>query len=80
MKGPAVRVYVDGQGVDVHADATALDAVRVADPALAALIAAGERALTDSRGVLIASDTRVHGGAIYRVVSSRARPADGAAS
>jgi hypothetical protein len=36
-------------------------------------VLAGERALTDSRGLAAAPDTPVHGGAIFRVVSGRAR-------
>jgi hypothetical protein len=69
-----VRVYVNGRGVDVPGDGTALDAVRVFDAATADLLAAGERALTDSRGLPLAADTSVHAGAIYRVVSARRRP------
>lgn len=80
MTGPMVRVYVDGKGVDVDADGTALDAVRLADAETGLQVASGARALADSRGILIASDTRVHGGAIYRVVSARVRRDEGAES
>lgn len=72
-----VRVYVNGRGVDVPAGASALDALRVADPAAAEQVAGGARALADSRGLPAAPDAPVHGGAIFRVVSARAaRPAD----
>lgn len=66
-----VRVYVDGHGVDVPADGRSIDAIRERDPALAAQIVAGARALTDSRGLPIGADTPVYQGAILRVVSVR---------
>ena len=72
MSGATVRVYVDAHGIDVPARATALDAVRAHDPAAAAAVLAGERAIADSRGLLTAPDAPVHGGAIFRVVSGRA--------
>ena len=76
----SVRVYVNGAGVDAPVGATAIDAVRIADPAMADRIAAGERAVTDSRGLPIASDSPVYGGAIFRVVSNRPRSAAGSES
>ncbi len=75
MSDGTVRVYVDGRGVDVAADATALDAVRALDAGTADLVAAGARTLTDSRGLPIASDAGVHWGAIFRVVGARSRAA-----
>lgn len=69
-----VRVYVNGRGVDVPAEATALDAVRLLDPAAADALLAGARALTDSRGLPAEPSAGVHGGAIFRLVSARARP------
>ena len=68
-----VRVYVNAQGVDVPAGSTALAAVRAFDAALADAVAAGHQAIADSRGLPIPSDTRVHGGAIFRLI--RGRPA-----
>ena len=68
----AVRVYVNAQPVDVPPGSTALDAVRVSSPALAAAVTVGQQAIADSRGLPIKSDTAVHGGAIYRLI--RARP------
>lgn len=70
-----VRAFVNGRGVDAPAGGTALDAVRVFDEALASQVAAGERALTDSRGLPIAADSPVVAGAIYRVVPVRRRSA-----
>ena len=70
-----IRVYVNGRGVDAPEGCTALDAVRVADPALAERIAAGEKALTDSRGLPVSPQMPVQLGAIFRVVSQRATDA-----
>lgn len=70
-----VRAYVNGHGVDVPVGGTALDAVRAFDAATAELVAAGERALTDSRGLPVDAGTPAYSGAIYRVVSARRRSA-----
>lgn len=72
-----VRVYVNGRGVDAPAGGTALDAVRVADPAAATALADGSRALTDSRGLPVPNDAPVYDGAIFRLVSNRQREAGG---
>ena len=72
----SVRVYVNARGYDLPADATALDAVRVADTSQADAIAAGTRLITDSRGLPVPPETPVYGGVIYRVVSSRIRDAE----
>ena len=72
-----VRVFVNGRGVDAPQDGTALDAVRIADPAEAEEVAAGRRALTDSRGLPAQPDAPVYAGAIFRVVSARERTATG---
>ena len=65
------RVYVDARPVDVPVAATVLEAVEAADPALADAVRAGTKAVTDSRGLPIAPDAALHGGAILRVVSVR---------
>lgn len=75
-----VRVYVNGRGVDVPEGGTALDAVRLADTELASRIEAGDRGLTDSRGLPAAADSKVYGGAIFRTVSGRVRSAGGGSS
>lgn len=69
----SVRVYVNGRGYDVPAGATALDAVRAADPVEADAVHAGTRQIADSRGIVIASDTLAYGGVIYRTVGNRNR-------
>lgn len=72
-----VRVYVNGVGVDAPTTATALDAVQIADPAAADRIRAGERAVSDSRGLPIASDSVLYNGAIFRIISNRPRAGGG---
>ncbi|MBI1809738.1 MAG: hypothetical protein HYR75_07570 [Gemmatimonadetes bacterium] len=67
-----LRVFVNGKALFVPHGATALDAVRQLDPALADAIAAGERAVTDSRGLPVPPSSAATGGAVYRVVSARA--------
>jgi hypothetical protein len=64
-------VYVNARGVDAAPGATALDAVRLHDPGEADRVAAGERAITDSRGLPVTPDALVFAGAIYRTVAAR---------
>lgn len=71
-----LRAFVNGTGVTVARGATILDAVREADAALADAVAAGTRAIADSRGLVVPAETVVTGGAVLRVVSARARRAD----
>jgi len=68
-----MRVYVNSIGLDVPDDATALDAVRAWNAAAADEVAVGERMIADSRGLETSPDTRVHGGAIFRVLPVRRR-------
>lgn len=68
-----IRAYVNGKGVDVSAGATAIDAVRIYDPDVARQVIAGDRALTDSRGLPLEPDAPLAGGSIMRVVSGRRR-------
>jgi hypothetical protein len=70
---PTYRVYVDSRAVDVPLSATVLDAVESADPLLAAAVRSGSKGVTDSRGLPIAPDAPLHGGAILRVVALRQR-------
>jgi hypothetical protein len=72
----SVRVFVNARGYDVAQDATALDAVRVADAVEAAAVQAGTRQITDSRGLPVPAETPVYGGVIYRVVTNRTRDAE----
>ena len=70
-----MRVYVNSVGLDVPDDATALDAVRAWNAMAADDVAAGERVIADSRGLPTSPETRVHGGAIFRVLPVRHRDA-----
>lgn len=69
-----LRVYVNERGVSVPTGAVALDAVRALFPEQADDINAGRSRVTDSRGLPIAADTPLHGGAIFRVLPVRDRP------
>jgi hypothetical protein len=66
-----IRVYVNERGVDAPRGATALEAVRRADPDEAERVAAGQRAIVDSRGLPTSSDAPAYAGAIYRTVTAR---------
>ena len=69
----AVRVFVNGASLEVAADATALEALSLADREDAREVEAGRRIITDSRGLGVAPGSPVFGGAIFR--TARARPA-----
>ena len=71
----SIRAYVNGSGVDVLVGARAIDAVRTWDPTAAEQVVAGERALTDSRGLPLEPSTVLAAGSIVRIVSGRRRNA-----
>ena len=66
-----VRVYVNSKPVDVVATGTAIDAVEAFESSLAASVRAGDKTVTDSRGIPAALDAPVHNGAIFRIVRAR---------
>jgi hypothetical protein len=70
-----IPVFVNAARVDARDDATALDAVRALDAAAADEVAQGTRIITDSRGLPVPPDTRLHAGAIFRLVAARDREA-----
>ena len=70
-----IRAYVNGKGVDVAPGASALDAVRAWDAGAAEQVVAGERALTDSRGLPLEPSAILTAGSIVRLVSGRRRGA-----
>lgn len=72
MMTELVRVYVNAEGVNVPAGASALDCVRAWRGAEADAVAAGKRLITDSRGLPIPATTPASAGSIYRTVTSRA--------
>ena len=67
-----MRVFVNGKALTADPGQTVLDAVRAFDPAEADAVAAGTRAVTDSRGLPVAPETPVAGGTVLRLVSARA--------
>jgi len=71
----SIRAYVNGRGVDVPAGASAIEAVRIWDSAAADQVAAGERALADSRGLPLEPSATLVAGSIVRIVSGRRRGA-----
>ena len=70
------RIYFDGVGVDASAGATVLEALERAKPEEAAAVRAGERLITDSRGLPAEPSATVYGGAIFRLVRARSRGND----
>jgi hypothetical protein len=69
----SIRVYVNGRGVDVPAGSMAIDAVRASDASAADQVSAGDRALTDSRGLPLDPSEVLVAGNIVRVISGRRR-------
>ena len=69
----SLRVYVNERGVSVPFGSLAIDAVRELSVEQADAIDAGTMRLTDSRGLPIAADTALVGGAIFRVLPVRER-------
>ncbi len=69
----SLRVYVNERGVSVPFGSLAIDAVRELSAEQADAIVAGTMRLTDSRGLPIAADTALVGGAIFRVLPVRER-------
>ncbi|MFI5244885.1 MAG: hypothetical protein ACHQQR_06630 [Gemmatimonadales bacterium] len=67
----SLRVFVNGTALSLPRGARILDAVRALDPAAARAVAAGERAVMDSRGLPVALDAPVAGGTVLRLVSGR---------
>lgn len=64
----ALRCFVNGRGVDLPPGACALDALRAAEPDEAVAVTAGQRAISDSRGLPVDPSTAAYAGAIYRTV------------
>ena len=72
----SVRVYFDGKGADAPAQASVIEALDRVDATQAASVRAGEKAITDSRGLPLDSDARVYNGAIFRLVTAREKSGD----
>lgn len=67
----ALRVFVNATAVDVPVGSSALDAVRQWNADEADRVGRGERILTDSRGLPIATEVTVSAGAIFRILPAR---------
>jgi hypothetical protein len=67
-----LRVFVNGTALSVAHGATILGAVQAFSASEADEVAAGTRAVTDSRGLPVALDALCTGGTVLRIVSSRA--------
>jgi len=65
-----LRCFVNERGQTVPAGATVQEAVAAFDPLLAARVGKGEAYVTDARGIRVAPDHPLTGGAILRVVVS----------
>lgn len=72
-----MRVFINSRGVDAPDGATVLDAVRAWDTREADALAAGERRVTDSRGLPTAIDAPAYSGAIFRILPARRSGAEG---
>ena len=66
-----IRVFVNAAPVDVPRGSTALDCVRAWNATEADAIAAGMRAITDSRGLEVDAASETSAGSIFRTVSRR---------
>jgi hypothetical protein len=67
-----IPVFVNSVKIELSAESTALDAVRLFSEAAAREVLDGTRVITDDRGLPIVPDTLVHGGSIFRLVPARA--------
>src|SRR5690242_4418815 len=71
----SLRAFVNARAVDVPPGATALDAVRAWSDQAASEVIAGDRIITDSRGLPVDGTVAVQAGAIYRLVPRRGESA-----
>jgi hypothetical protein len=71
MTAEPIIVFVNATRVEVPPGVTALEAVRRWDAGIAAQITAGDRTLSDARGLPLPAESLVYGGAIYRVIGGR---------
>jgi hypothetical protein len=68
-----IRVFINSNAVDVAPGATALDAVRSWDVAVAEEVTAGGRVITDSRGLPLDAGAPMSAGSILRLTRQRDR-------
>ena len=65
-----LRCFVNERSLALAPGATVRDAVAAFDPGLAERLAGGAAYVTDARGIRVAADHPLAGGAILRVVTS----------
>jgi hypothetical protein len=71
MTTRTLRVFVNATPVDVTDGASALDCVRSWRGDEGDAVTAGQRIITDSRGLPISADTPARAGSIFRTVTNR---------
>ncbi|MBC8088406.1 MAG: hypothetical protein H7Z40_14145 [Phycisphaerae bacterium] len=71
-----IAVFVNERTYSLPRGATVLDAVRTSSPEDADALSAGRTRVTDSRGLPLAPDAVITGGAILRVMPVRDKQAD----
>lgn len=71
-----LRCFVNERGLSLTPGATVRDAVAAFDPALADRVLRAEAYVTDARGIRVAPEQVLAGGAILRVVSTARSPVD----
>jgi hypothetical protein len=72
-----LRCFVNERALSLTPGATVRDAVAAFDPALADRVVRAEAYVTDGRGIRVAPEQQLTGGAILRVISART-PVDAA--
>jgi hypothetical protein len=72
-KPQMLRVFVNGNAIDVARGASASDVVRTWSPAAAEAVARGDQVINDSRGLPVRRDLLVEAGSIFRVVRAPRR-------
>ena len=77
MTDSPLMIFLNERPRTVARGCTATVAVERFEPELAAALAAGRARLTDGRGLPVAADQELQGGAILRVLVSSRSPATG---